>query len=98
MTAEGNGWYKYTFEKDSINLIFRPYNGSNWEGKTADLSRAVGEWWYLDGWLEYNPDDSVAPVIEEVTTSQTGTFTGDVIFSVAATDNQCLSNVEFYHL
>lgn len=56
MTAESGGWYKYTFNASSINLIFRPYGGNNWSGQTADLSRTTGEWWYNGSWNSSKPN------------------------------------------
>ena len=46
-----DGWYTYTIDEcKSVNLIFVPSSG-----KTADLSRTEGEWWYSGGkWYEYD--------------------------------------------
>ena len=47
MKAEDDGWYYYTFDKSTINVIFRPYGGDDWNGKTGDLTNiTTGEWWY----------------------------------------------------
>ena len=88
MTDEGNDWAKYVFDYKALNIIFRPNGGDDWNGKTVDLSRTAGEWWYKDGkWYEYNPEDSVRPVLTAFTCNATGTATGEVTFTVSATDN-----------
>ncbi|MGB0524258.1 MAG: starch-binding protein [Flammeovirgaceae bacterium] len=56
MTAEGDGWYKYTFEDaDCANVIFSN-NGAN---QTPDLSRCT-EGWYENGqWSDSAPTGRV---------------------------------------
>lgn len=45
MIAEGNGYYKYTFDNvTKINLMF-VVNGK----QSKELTRKTGEWWYKDG-------------------------------------------------
>lgn len=57
MTNEGNNWYGYTFTNvTTTNLIFN--DGTN---KTADLSRAGTNGWYMDG-VWYNAQPSVIAV------------------------------------
>lgn len=84
--SDGDGWYDVEIAKTSCNLIF---NGS---GQTGDLSCEAGEWWYKDGtWYEANPDDSEAPVLVSFTADKSGTVSGNVVLTVEATDNLCLS-------
>ena len=51
MIAEGNGYYKYTFDNvTKINLMF-VVNGK----QSKELTRKTGEWWYKDGrWSSTN--------------------------------------------
>lgn len=53
MIAEGNGYYKYTFDDvTKINLMF-VVNGE----QSKELTRKTGEWWYKDGkWSSSNDD------------------------------------------
>ena len=90
---EGNGWYGYTFENtSSINVIFRPNGGNDWSGQTDDLSiTECGEYWYHEGnFVTYNPEDSVPPVLVSFDSDASGTVTGDVVFTIKATDNASL--------
>jgi glycosidase len=94
---EGNGWYGWTFENTkTINLLFATSNivNNDWSGKTGDMSRTdCGEYWYYEGkWYNSNPEDSVAPVLQSFICNSTGTLTGDVIFTVSATDNLSLKS------
>ena len=51
MTAEGDGWYSYTFTNiTSTNLIFN--DGAN---QTADLSRSSNGWYMNNTWYNSNP-------------------------------------------
>lgn len=95
MSAESAGWYKYEIPATKANIIFKN-SKDNWDGKTSDLSREAGEWWYKDGnWYEGNPEDSVAPVISSFTSSASGTVTGTVTLSANVTDNSALKKVVF---
>lgn len=90
MKEEGNKWYGYTLNVTKCGIIFS--NGG--EGKTVDLSQTAGEWWYKDGkWYEYNPEDSVLPVLTAFTCDATGTASGEVTFTVSATDNISLAKL-----
>lgn len=89
MENEGNSiWYTFTIPLTSVNLIFE--QNANWSGKTVDLSiTGAGEYWYKDGnWYNSNPDDAVAPVLVSFTSSNQGTVTGNVTFTVKAADNK----------
>lgn len=89
MENEGNSiWYSFTIPLTSVNLIFE--QNANWSGKTVDLSiTGAGEYWYKDGnWYNSNPDDAVAPVLVSFTSSNQGTVTGNVTFTVKAADNK----------
>lgn len=56
MTAEGNGWYMYTFTNvTSTNLIFN--DGSN---QTADLTRSSNGWYLDNTWYNSNPGTPIA--------------------------------------
>ena len=93
---EGNGWYGYTFENtSSINIIFRPNGGNDWNGQTADLKlSACGEYWYYNGeWYTSNPEDTVKPTITSFTADKSGSVSGSVRFTIAASDNSGLSKV-----
>lgn len=48
MFAESAGWYKCEIPAPKANIIFKN-SKDNWDGKTSDLSREAGEWWYKDG-------------------------------------------------
>ena len=89
MADDGGNWKVITLNVTSTNLIFN--DGTN---KTVDLSRTAGEWWYKDGkWYEYNPEDSVPPVLTAFSCNQSGTATGEVIFTVAATDDKNVAKI-----
>lgn len=53
MTAEGDNFYKYTFnDVTKINMLF-VIDGV----QSAELTRNTGEWWYMDGrWRNKKPD------------------------------------------
>jgi uncharacterized protein YjdB len=56
MTAEGNGWYAYTFVNvTSTNLIFN--DGTS---QTVDLTRSTTGWYQNDTWYNNNPGNPVA--------------------------------------
>ena len=85
--TDGDGWYDAVIEKTSCNLIF------NGNGQTSDLSREAGEWWYKDGeWQDYNPNDSTAPVLISFTADKSGTVSGNVTFTVSASDDKALKS------
>ena len=54
MTAEGNNYYKYTFDNvTKINMMFVT-NGE----QSAELTRNTGEWWYKNKrWFDHDPGD-----------------------------------------
>lgn len=92
MTQEGSSkWYTYTIEKTSSMVIF----SKNGNPQTDDLRQKAGEWWYKDyQWYDYNPEDSVDPVLTSFTVNKSGTIKGEVEFTIAATDNIELSHAE----
>ena len=95
MQDEGGGWYTYEIPAKSSKLIFKPNGGDDWEGKTSNLSRTAGVWWYSNGkWTEYNPEDSVPPVLESFVSDKTGTVSGEVKFTVSASDNLNLDRAD----
>lgn len=71
MIPEDSGWYYYTFDKSTINVIFRPNGGDNWNGQTSNLENITsGEWWF-DGSMKQTvptgyPIVSTAPVSSTV--------------------------------
>lgn len=95
MTSEGDGWYYYEIPASSAKIIFK--QDSDWTGQTGDLSRSEkGEWWYSSGkWYDGNPEDSVAPVLTSFGSDKTGTVSGIVILTAAATDDKNLKSVTF---
>lgn len=96
MSAESAGWYKYEIPATKANIIFKN-SKDNWDGKTSDLSREAGEWWFKDGeWYDGNPEDSVAPVVISFKSSASGTVSGPVVLTAEVTDNSALKKVVFY--
>lgn len=96
MFAESAGWYKYEIPATKANIIFKN-SKDNWDGKTSDLSREAGEWWYKDGeWYDGNPEDSIAPIVISFKSSASGTVSGPVVLTVEVTDNSALKKVVFY--
>lgn len=96
MFAESAGWYKYEIPAPKANIIFKN-SKDNWDGKTSDLSREAGEWWFKDGeWYEGNPEDSVAPIVISFKSSASGTVSGPVVLTAEVTDNSVLKEVVFY--
>lgn len=96
MFAESAGWYKYEIPAPKANIIFKN-SKDNWDGKTSDLSRETGEWWYKDGkWYGGNPEDSVAPIVISFKSSASGTVSGPVVLTAEVTDNSALKKVVFY--
>lgn len=62
MTDSGNGWSTITLNVTSANIIFTP--NDSWDGKTADLSRTAGEWWFMDNkFSDENPDGPKTPSV-----------------------------------
>lgn len=93
MTQEGStSWYTKTIPVTSMSLIFTTAVGA-WTNQTADLSlSAAGEYWYRNGtFTTYNPEDTTSPVLVSFTADKSGTVTGDVVFTISATDNAELS-------
>ena len=96
MSAESAGWYKCEIPATKANIIFKN-SKDNWDGKTSDLSREAGEYWYKDGkWYEGNPEDSVAPIVISFKSSASGTVSGPVVLTAEVTDNSALKKVVFY--
>lgn len=96
MFAESAGWYKCEIPAPKANIIFKN-SKDNWDGKTSDLSREAGEWWYKDGeWYDGNPEDSVAPIVISFKSSASGTASGPVVLTAEVTDNSALKKVVFY--
>lgn len=96
MFAESAGWYKYEIPATKANIIFKN-SKDNWDGKTSDLSREAGEWWFKDGeWYDGNPEDSVAPIVISFKSSASGTVSGSVVLTAEVTDNSALKKVVFY--
>ena len=97
MTDEGEDWYTFTINETEKNIIFRKKGGSDWEGKTPDLSRTEGEWWYKDGkWSAY-PEDKVPPTVSIVTPAAGSTVSGDAVTVEAeANDDREMAYVDFY--
>ena len=97
LTTESSSWNTITLNDiTSTELLFSTSDitQDNWNGKTVDLSRTAGEWWYKDGkWYEYNPEDTAKPVLTAFSCNQTGTATGEVTFTVAATDDKNVAKI-----
>lgn len=82
--SDGDGWYDVEISRTDCNLIFNNGNG----GQTGNLSRETGEWWYKnDSWYDEDPDDKVMPELISFTSDKSGTVSGDVIFTIEASDN-----------
>lgn len=89
--SDGDGWYDAVIEKTAANLIF------NGNGKTGDLSREAGEWWYKDGeWSAENPDDFIDPVVESFVSDKNGQVSGLVLLTVSASDDKNLSKLVIF--
>lgn len=98
MNREGeSSWYTCSLEGiESANIIFTKKVGA-WDSQTGNLSRSKGEWWYKNGtWYEYNPDDTVPPVLSSFTVDGGDIKTGNIIFTFTASDNGSLSNAKLY--
>ena len=95
MTKEGSSnWYTITLNVTKSNIIFTKEAGG-WKGQTSDLVQTAGEWWYKDGeWTNYNPEDSVPPVLTSFTSDKSGTISGSVVFTISGSDNIALSRAE----
>ncbi len=75
MISEDAGWYYYTFDKSTINIIFRPNGGEDWNGQTSNLENITsGEWWFDGSMKNTAPSDystvSTAPVSSTVNKEQ----------------------------
>ncbi len=95
LTAENSSWNVWEISKTEINLLFSTTDvtSGDWSGKTSDLTRTAGEWWYKNGeWLSSNPDDSEAPILLSFDCSDSGTITGETTLSISASDNLNLSS------
>ena len=92
MTQEGSSkWYTYTLNVTKTNLVFNKGGSS----QTDDLVQVAGEWWYKDNkWTNYNPEDSVPPVLTSFTSDKSGTIAGAVLFTISGSDNNALSRAE----
>ena len=92
MTQEGSSkWYTYTLNVTKTNLVFNKGGSS----QTDDLVQTAGEWWYKDNkWTNYNPEDSVPPVLSSFICSKSGTVAGEVELTVSASDNIALSRAD----
>lgn len=95
---KGTGWYKIHFEEDTMNMIFRKNGGSDWSGKTDDLKRSKGDWYYENGeWSGSAVSDDSAPVVSWKYPQNGAEVTGCVHFIVDAADEDSgISVVEFY--
>ena len=95
MTQEGSSkWYTITLNVTKSNIIFTKQAGG-WSGQTGDLVQVAGEWWYKDNkWTNYNPEDSVPPVLTSFTSDKSGTIAGTVVFTISGSDNNALSRAE----
>lgn len=94
MTSESGGWYGFEIPSLSSNIIFK--KSMNWDGKTGDLDRVAGEWWYKDNkWFDSDPTDSEKPEILSVNANKSGTISENVIFTVTASDNKTLKKAVF---
>ena len=95
MTKEGSSnWYTITLNVTKSNIIFTKEAGG-WNGQTSDLVQTAGEWWYKDNkWTNYNPEDSVPPVLTSFTSDKSGTIAGTVVFTISGSDNNALSRAE----
>ena len=92
MTQEGSSkWYTYTLNVTKTNLVFNKGGSS----QTDDLVQTAGEWWYKDNkWTNFNPEDSVPPVLSSFICSKSGTVAGEVELTVSASDNIALSRAD----
>lgn len=66
-SEKGDGWYTVAFDYSELYLIFRPNGGDDWSGKTEDLFRTAGNWYYEnDAWSGSASSDETAPVVSLV--------------------------------
>ena len=98
LESENSSWNIITLDgitSTELLLSSSDITKDDWSGKTGDMKiESAGEYWYKGGkWYEYNPEDTEAPVLTAFTSDQTGTATGDVIFTIAATDNLNLAKI-----
>lgn len=91
MEPEGDGWYTYTLQnKESVKLIFDTRGE-----QTDELFIPSGEWWYFEGWYEYNPDSAgeitgiVTPTVTAIPTKiPTNTITPAITNSLTVTPTE----------
>ena len=88
----GDGWCTYTIPASESMIIF----SNAGSGQTADLSRTAGEWWYKGAWFAENPADYTSPVLKDFSADKTGTVSGDVKFTIYATDDKELKSAVLY--
>ena len=96
-SEKGEDWYTTTLDYSSINVIFRPYNGDNWAGQSADIEVSAGTWYYEGkGLTGSGSNDSVAPVAEWVRPENGATLSNDVELFTFAKDEGGISKVCYY--
>lgn len=98
MTAasdKGEGWYKFTLDYSSINLLFKTQE--NWNGsQTEDMSRTAGVWYYENGkWSGSALEDSNPPSVEWVH-SVSSDVEGEVELFALASDENGIDRIEYY--
>lgn len=92
MSAESAGWYKCEIPATKANIIFKN-SKDNWDGKTSDLSRETGEWWYKDGkWTDYNPEKPNTPSVQA--SVEAGTYLSAQTVTLTSTNGS--SDVIYY--
>lgn len=92
MSAESAGWYKCEIPATKANIIFKN-SKDNWDGKTSDLSREAGEWWYKDGrWTDYNPEKPNTPSVQA--SVEAGTYLSAQTVTLTSTNGS--SDVIYY--
>lgn len=92
MVSEGNGWYRYTLNYPSADVICYTSDNdrSKPDGQGGDTLTA-GEWWFKGGiWYKSNPDRPSTPVVKASvaggtynvaqTVNLTSNNSGDVIY------------------
>lgn len=98
MTAasdKGEGWYTFTLDYYSINLLFKTQEG--WNGsQTEDMSRTAGVWYYENGkWSGSALEDSNPPSVEWVH-SVSSDVEGEVELFALASDENGIDRIEYY--
>jgi glycosidase len=93
MPLEQGAWRVISFpDLTEVNLVFSNDGG----GKTVDLSRPAGEWWYDGEWLSGDPTDTEPPFAAFTAPADGWNGSGNVTLSADATDNSGISKVEFW--